>query len=94
MLLQQISYDEKGVIEDFSATFGRGKWETSQRRITINGQLVPVIRMRPGEIQRWRVIHGGVHENVALNFTGGALNEISADGLSLGRAVGWTPAKR
>ncbi len=92
LLLQQISYDEKGVIEDFSQNFGRGKWEKSLRRITINGQLVPVIHLRPGEIQRWRVIHGGVHENIALNYTGGALHEISTDGLSLGRSVGWTPA--
>lgn len=29
-------------------------WDHSKRRTTLNGQIVPVIKMRPGEVQRWR----------------------------------------
>jgi FtsP/CotA-like multicopper oxidase with cupredoxin domain len=93
MVLQQISYDQQGEIEDFSAIFGPNKWANSKRRVTINGQLVPVIHMRPGEIQRWRFVHGGVRENISLALQGSTLNEIAADGISLGRSVGWTVSK-
>ena len=93
LVLQQISYDEQGVVEDFAGTFGPGKWGKSQRRITINGQLVPVIHMQPGEIQRWRFVHGGVRENIALALEGSRLNEIATDGISLGRSVSWTASK-
>lgn len=80
MLVQQIWMDESGEIENLP----------SKRRPTlVNGQLVPRIKMRPGEFQRWRLIHAGVQENLALTFDGHDLNEVSADGISLGRLVPW-----
>ena len=62
------------------------------RPTLINGQLVPVIRMRPGEVQRWRFIHAGVLENVALALDGHAIHEVAADGITLGRSVPWSEA--
>lgn len=99
MLLQQISYDEKGEIENYDIVSGSG-WQTSQRLPTINGQIMPEIVMRPGEVQRWRLIHGGIGETftVAIVDTDispeqpGApwpLNEIAVDGLSLGYMAAW-----
>ena len=102
LLFQQISYDNNGEIEDFDEIFGfdesgRDNWaEVLKRETTINGQIVPVIRMRPGEVQRWRLIHGGIRETLMVHLTGHSLYEISVDGLALGKCVRWDgmPEKR
>lgn len=99
LLLQQISYNEQGEIVDYSH-FGPGSWATSQRLPTINGQVMPEIVMQPGEVRRWRLIHGGIREtfNVGIVDTNvpessdnyqWTLNEIAVDGLSLGYMAGW-----
>jgi FtsP/CotA-like multicopper oxidase with cupredoxin domain len=82
-VLQQLAYDETGTVE---------KFDLKLRPTLINGQLVPVIRMRPGEMQRWRFIHAGVLENVALALDGHAIHEVAADGITLGRSVPWAEA--
>ena len=88
MLLQQISYDEKGELENYD-NFGGGAWAATKRQTTINGQIVPVIRMQPGEIQRWRFIHAGVRETVLLRLKDHQLHEIAVDGLTLGFNLNW-----
>ena len=46
--------------------------------------------MQPGEIQRWRFIHGGVRETLFLAVPGGGpLNEIATDGNTTGRIDAW-----
>jgi FtsP/CotA-like multicopper oxidase with cupredoxin domain/peroxiredoxin len=35
---------------------------------TINGQDGPLLTMRPGEIQRWRLIHSGIEDGIRLMF--------------------------
>lgn len=93
-VLQQIAYDRQGEIENYNE-FKPERWENSQRRITINGQIVPIIEMRPGEVQRWRFIHGGVREriNVELrnrrNHKPLKLHEIAVDGIALGKIDSW-----
>jgi FtsP/CotA-like multicopper oxidase with cupredoxin domain len=62
-VFQQIAYNEKGVIESYD-DFGPGGWQDSHRQTLINGQLVPTITMRPGEVQRWRFIHAGIRETI------------------------------
>ena len=90
LVLQQISYDQSGKLEDFNEAFGPGAWRKSRRLTLVNGQVAPTIVMRPGEVQRWRIIHAGTRENVSLKLEGHALNEIAADGIALGRRVAWT----
>jgi FtsP/CotA-like multicopper oxidase with cupredoxin domain len=85
-VLQQLRYDQDGKVETFASMNG------IRRPTLINGQLVPVIRMRPGEVQRWRFIHAGVQENVALALDGHPLHEVATDGVSLGRSVPWAEA--
>ncbi|MDJ0590617.1 MAG: multicopper oxidase family protein [Pleurocapsa sp. MO_226.B13] len=91
-VLQQIAYDRQGEIENYDE-FKPEKWENSQRRITINGQIVPVIEMRPGEVQRWRFIHGGVRERINIELRHGRkslpLHEIAVDGIALGKIDSW-----
>ena len=89
-LLQQISYNEQGEIPSLPLP----SWSKSQREITVNGQIAPVIEMRPGEIQRWRFIHGGVRETIKLYVESPKkahppLYEIATDGLALGRLDKW-----
>ncbi len=98
-----------GVVEPFYADqeFGPTSWadlrkqdlakyNTVKHYTTVNGRAVPVVSLRPGEIQRWRFVLGGMRETVTLQLVaeaGGApipLHEIAADGLPLGRAASRT----
>lgn len=67
LVFQQIAYDEQGEIENYD-DFGPGVWAKTHRQTTINGQIVPTITMRPGEVQRWRMIHAGVRETISPAF--------------------------
>jgi FtsP/CotA-like multicopper oxidase with cupredoxin domain len=87
-VFQQISYDEQGEIEDYSV-FGPGRWEQLQRQTTINGQIVPVIYMNPGEVQRWRFVNSNVRNPLYVQLEGHKLHEIAVDGLALGRIDSW-----
>ena len=89
LVLQQITYDQTGKLEDFDAAFGPGGWRGSKRLTLVNGQIAPTIYMRPGEVQRWRIVQAGTRENVLLKLQGHALNEIAADGIAMGRMVAW-----
>lgn len=88
-VFQQIPYDRAGRVEDFDESFGPGKWAEMKRRTTINGQLYPTIRMRPGAVERWRFIHGGVRETLMVALEGHQLHEIAVDGLATGRIDTW-----
>ncbi|MBX9792489.1 MAG: multicopper oxidase domain-containing protein [Pirellulales bacterium] len=87
LVFQQIPYDESavGVVEDFSASFGPGKWQTLGRYTTINGLVTPVIRMAPGEVQRWRMVHGGVRESLRVKLDGHVFKQIALDGITTGK---------
>ena len=91
-VLQQISHDENGIIENYNH-FGVGKWKDLNRHTTINGQIVPVIKMHPGEVQRWRFIHAGVRETISLEVRGNRMQiplyEIAVDGIPLGDLDIW-----
>jgi FtsP/CotA-like multicopper oxidase with cupredoxin domain len=52
MLLTQVVFDAFYMIEDFGTLFP----ETATRFLAINGQRRPTIDMRPGEVQRWRLV--------------------------------------
>ncbi len=87
-LFQHILYNEQGevVFEDIA---GPTAWGASMRQPTVNGQIVPVIQMRPGEVQRWRFIHGGIHETILPRLEGHELYELALDGLALGTMNEW-----
>lgn len=103
MMFGSILYDTHGKADDITAFFpgpnpedcAAGKssctWQSSHRRTTINGQIVPRIHMRPGEVQRWRLIDGTFRETLEIQLDGHALHEIALDGLYLGRVDTWAP---
>lgn len=60
-------------VESFDLSFGPDQWGSILQpvfgdRTTINGQLVPVITLRQGELQRWRMLHGGIRETLMLGL--------------------------
>jgi len=85
----------EGIIEEKLAgyIFGPGDWQTLGRYTTVNGVQLPVIRMSPGQVERWRVVDSGQREEIDLQITnpdgspGIPFHEIAVDGLALGKSV-------
>jgi FtsP/CotA-like multicopper oxidase with cupredoxin domain/peroxiredoxin len=86
----------EGVIEEEYAGYnlGPGDAATLGRFTTINGVQLPVIRMRPGQIERWRLIDSAQSEIIQLQLVDAKtlqqvvpFHEIAVDGLALGKAV-------
>jgi FtsP/CotA-like multicopper oxidase with cupredoxin domain len=63
---------DTGDIEIYSDANGNGfgsrGWGQSGRYTSINGLILPDFRTRQGQVERWRMIHGGVHDTIALRF--------------------------
>jgi L-ascorbate oxidase len=63
---------DTGGIETYSDANGNGfgsrGWGQSARYTSINGLILPDLRTRQGQVERWRMIHGGVHDTIALRF--------------------------
>ena len=61
-----------GGIETYSDANGNGfgsrGWGQSARYTSINGLILPDFRTTQGRVERWRMIHGGVHDTIALRF--------------------------
>ena len=102
MVLETILYNQNGELNQITALFpspqspndcsqpgNQDTWLCSKRLVTINGQIVPVITMRPGEVQRWRLIDAAFRQSFDLRLEGHALHEIALDGLYLGRLDTW-----
>lgn len=91
---------DPGKVESFEGSFGPNKWPAPWQYTTINGVAQPVIYMDRGEVQRWRMIHGGVREslNVAVATEDykpltGWLHEIALDGLPTGEITPRSPVE-
>jgi FtsP/CotA-like multicopper oxidase with cupredoxin domain/peroxiredoxin len=87
-VLQQIPFDDRGRVDNLATLYDghpTKHWHQSGRFTTINGVALPVITLRPGEVQRWRFVHAGIHEPLAPRLDGHRLHEIAADGIPLGR---------
>lgn len=86
-VLQQIAYGADGTISDFGSV--RPNWLNVVKEHTrINGRLKPKFTLRPGQIERWRLIDSGVFADVPLHVVpqaGGRpvpLFQIAADGIT------------
>jgi FtsP/CotA-like multicopper oxidase with cupredoxin domain len=56
-----------GLIESYKDVFG--SWKNSGRYTSINGEVLPTFQnAKAGEIERWRIIHGGVRDTIKLEF--------------------------
>ena len=95
-VFQTILYNQAGRLDQITSLFPGSQcdgkdcpWDASKRRITINGQLVPVITMKRGEVQRWRLIDTAFREGIQFAVTGHDLHEIALDGNYLGHVDTW-----
>jgi FtsP/CotA-like multicopper oxidase with cupredoxin domain len=80
MLLSEVVFDAFSMVEDFGTLFP----ETATRFLAINGQRRPTIDMRPGEVQRWRIVGSQNQNNMLLVLDQHRLNVIAYDGIQLG----------
>ncbi|MHA3771514.1 tyrosinase family protein [Verrucomicrobiota bacterium sgz303538] len=78
--------------------FGPGDWQPLGRFTTVNGVQLPVLRMQPGALERWRVIDSGQRERIELKLIRARgsnpaapetlpFHEIAVDGLPLGKVA-------
>ena len=81
LVLTEAVFDAFGTIEDFATLFP----ENAARFLVVNGMREPTITMRPGEVQRWRLLHAGWQDDLFIELTGHALNPIARDGVPLSR---------
>jgi hypothetical protein len=77
LILNEVLFDYRGTIETYDTVWP----EASPRFLSVNGQREPVIRMRPGEVQRWRIVHAGHEENLHVALEGHLLHAIAYDGI-------------
>ncbi len=89
LVLTEAVFDEFGMIEDFGTLFP----ETAARFFAVNGVREPTITMRPGEVQRWRILHAGWQDDIFMELEGHVLNTIARDGIPLARMGQNVPIK-
>lgn len=73
MVFDQLQYDTiNGELTDFEMLTLMGGFGGSQisgaRGTTVNGRIKPKVRLQAGEVARWRLLHKGFHDNLALHF--------------------------
>ena len=81
LVLTEAVFDAFGTVEDFGTLFP----ETAAHFLAVNGIREPTITMRPGEVQRWRILHAGWQDDLFLDLEGHAFNPIARDGIPLAR---------
>ena len=79
LMLSEVLFDYLGQIEHYDTLWP----EAVPRFLAVNGQREPVLRMRPGEVQRWRVVQAAHEDNFRLGLSGHELHVIARDGISL-----------
>src|SRR5262245_5551664 len=67
------------MVEDFFTIFP----ENASGFLAVNGQRQPVIDMRPGEVQRWRLVGSQYQDAILLELGQHRLNVIACDGIQL-----------
>jgi FtsP/CotA-like multicopper oxidase with cupredoxin domain len=77
LILNEVIFDYRGAIESYDTVWP----EAVPRFLSIDGQREPIIRMQPGEVQRWRIVQGCHESNLRLALDGHTLHSIAFDGI-------------
>jgi len=75
---------DTGEIEDYGV-FRPGAWIASGRYTSVNGVVLPTFHTSQGEVERWRLIHAGVRDTLALKFV--KMTNVTALPANLDRAA-------
>jgi FtsP/CotA-like multicopper oxidase with cupredoxin domain len=85
-------FTEEPTLQGVWSTFGLdGAPGRSDFYFTTNGVTNPTLHMRPGEVQRWRLLAGAQGENLLLSLQKHGLNIIAMDGITTGSMVSLPP---
>jgi FtsP/CotA-like multicopper oxidase with cupredoxin domain len=84
LVLNEVMFDYLGAIETYDTIWP----EAAPRFISINGQREPIIRLRPGEVQRWRIVQAAHESNLRLALDDHLLHPIAYDGIPRSRIEG------
>jgi FtsP/CotA-like multicopper oxidase with cupredoxin domain len=79
LVINEVMFDYQGAIEQYDTIWP----EAAPRFLSINGQREPIIRMRPGEVQRWRIVQAAHESNLRLGLDNHDLHAIAYDGIQL-----------
>jgi FtsP/CotA-like multicopper oxidase with cupredoxin domain len=79
-IVSEALFDFQGAIESYDTVWP----EAVPRFLAINGQREPIIRLRPGEVQRWRIVQAAHESNLRIALEGHALHSIAYDGIQSG----------
>lgn len=74
LILQSTQFDANGVVAPLE------EQHTRDQVRTVNGQINPTIRMRPGETQRWRLLNATSDSFCLLALEGHEFHQIAHDG--------------
>ena len=75
-----------GGVEDYDE-FGPGSWPASGRFTSINGAVLGQLDVaEAGKVERWRMIHGGVRDTIALQFRKRSAGPLNLVGLTAATA--------
>ncbi len=78
LVLNEVLFDYLGTIESYDTLWP----EAVPRFLSVNGQREPIIRMRPGEVQRWRIVHAAATRTIsAWRWTATRCTPIAYDGI-------------
>lgn len=74
MIFQSTEFDSSGVVRPTN------QQNNDYQLRTINGQLQPTIRMRPGEVERWRMLNATSGAFLLMALEGHQMHQIAHDG--------------
>jgi FtsP/CotA-like multicopper oxidase with cupredoxin domain len=77
LIINEVLFDYRGQIEIYDTVWP----EAVPRFLAVNGQREPVIRVRPGEVQRWRIIDAAHEDNFRIGLDGHELHVVAYDGI-------------
>jgi len=78
-----VNQDAMQANSDIGATNGLwAKFLNSNAYYTTNGVTNPTLKMRPGEVQRWRLLNAASGETLPVALEGHSLNVIANDGIN------------
>lgn len=81
LVINETMFDYEGAIERYDTLWPEG----APRFLSLNGQRAPIIRLRPGEVQRWRIVQAAHEDNFRLALGDHLLYPIAYDGIALSR---------
>jgi FtsP/CotA-like multicopper oxidase with cupredoxin domain len=80
LVIQHLRVNENGEVPEFNST--NALRDADRNFYLVNGEENPVLRMRPGEVQRWRICHASASTFLDLVLDEHTMHQIAQDGLT------------